>query len=47
VEPDNDTTYLALTYTEFVALNTWQIQKLKPRMSAVEQEIELLKLQIQ
>jgi predicted RNase H-like nuclease (RuvC/YqgF family) len=24
---------------EFVALNTWQIQKLKPRVSALEQTI--------
>ena len=35
-----------LRYTEFIALNTWQIQKLKPRMTAAEQEIEKLKLEI-
>lgn len=31
---------------EFVALNTWQIQKLKPRMTAVETEIAQLKQEI-
>jgi hypothetical protein len=36
-----------LRYSEFVALNTWQIQKLKPRMTAAEQEIASLKLEIQ
>lgn len=35
-----------LAYSEFIALNTWQIQKLKPRMTAAEQEIEKLKLEI-
>jgi hypothetical protein len=43
---EQDATYYALTYTEFIALNTWQIQKLKPRMTAAEQEIEKLKLEI-
>ena len=38
--------YLALSYNQFIALNTWQIQKLKPRMTAAEQEIEKLKLEI-
>lgn len=32
---------------EFVALNTWQIQKLKPRMTAAEKEIASLKLEVQ
>lgn len=32
---------------EFVALNTWQIQKLKPRMTAAEQEIEYLKSEVE
>lgn len=39
--------YLGLAYTEFVALNTWQILKLKPRITNAEQEIEKLKLEIQ
>ena len=38
---------LVLYYSDFIALNTWQIQLLKPRMSAVEQEITQLKLEIQ
>jgi hypothetical protein len=38
---------LGLRYIEFIALNTWQIQKLKPRMTAAEQEIASLKLEIQ
>lgn len=38
--------YRGLAYEEFIALNTWQIQKLKPRMTAAEQEIENLKLEI-
>jgi hypothetical protein len=28
-----------IRYDEFVSLNTWQIQKLKPRVSALEQTI--------
>lgn len=32
-----------LRYTEFIALNTWQIQKLKSRISELESEINLLK----
>lgn len=43
---EQDAKYYALTYTEFIALNTWQIQKLKPRMTTAEQEIEKLKLEI-
>jgi hypothetical protein len=31
---------------EFVALNTWQIQLLKPRMTAAEEEILQLKNKI-
>ena len=31
---------------EFVALNTWQIQKLKPRMTAAEEKIRQLELEI-
>ena len=33
----------ALRYEEFIALNTWQIQKLKERVAALETEISLLK----
>ena len=36
-----------LRYEEFISLNTWQIQKLKPRMTAAEQEIESLKSEIE
>lgn len=36
-----------LAYTEFVALNTWQIQKLKQRVSRSEEEIISLKEQVQ
>ena len=31
--------FMALRYDEFVSLNTWQIQKLKPRVSSLEQTI--------
>ena len=34
----NDFAY-GLRYDEFISLNTWQIQKLKPRVSALEQTI--------
>lgn len=37
----------ALRYEEFVSLNTWQIQKLKPRMTAAEQEILQLKSEVE
>lgn len=39
--------FYKINYTEFISLNTWQIQKLKPRMTAAEQEIASLKLEIQ
>ena len=45
-KPNDDFEEWSLRYDEFVALNTWQIQKLKPRMSATEQEISELKLKI-
>jgi hypothetical protein len=35
-----------LRYSEFIALNTWQIQLLKPRMTAAEQEILELKEEV-
>lgn len=45
--PDDVEQYYRLVYSEFIALNTWQIQKLKSRMTAAEQEIASLKLEIQ
>lgn len=36
----------ALRYYEFIALNTWQIQLLKPRMTAAEEKIAQLELEI-
>ena len=44
---DGEMVHYALRYEEFIALNTWQIQKLKPRMTAAEQEILQLKNEIQ
>ena len=32
-----------LSYIDFIPLNTWQIQKLKSRVSELEKEIENLK----
>ena len=46
-KPYTEEDLYSLKYAEFIALNTWQIQKLKPRMTAAEQEIENLKLEIQ
>lgn len=40
-------TVWSLRRDEFVALNTWQIQKLKPRITSAEQEIEQLKAEVQ
>ena len=36
-----------LRYGEFVSLNTWQIQKLKTRVTDLETEIFNLKLQLE
>ncbi len=42
--PDNEgNTVCGLRYEEFIALNTWQIQKLKQRVAALEAEIALLR----
>ena len=42
--PDNDGNIVCgLRYEEFIALNTWQIQKLKQRVAALEAEIALLR----
>jgi predicted nucleic acid-binding Zn-ribbon protein len=46
-DPLDENTEWGFRYEEMNALNTWQIQKLKPRMTAAEQEIEQLKLQVQ
>jgi predicted nucleic acid-binding Zn-ribbon protein len=35
-----------LRYEEFISLNTWQIQKLKPRMTAAEEKIQQLEEEI-
>ena len=35
-----------LRYDEFISLNTWQIQKLKPRMTAAEEKIQQLELEV-
>ena len=35
-----------LRYEEFIALNTWQIQQLKPRVSSLETELAELKTQL-
>lgn len=37
---------LGLRKTDFIALNTWQIQKLKSTVASLQEEIELLKQQI-
>lgn len=39
----SDEEYLSLNYAEFIPLNTWQIQKLKNRVSKLEKEIQELK----
>jgi cell division protein FtsB len=31
-----------LRYGEFISLNTWQIQKLKPRVSSLEERVTAL-----
>jgi hypothetical protein len=33
------TSEYALRYNEFISLNTWQIQKLKPRMASAEEKL--------
>jgi hypothetical protein len=45
--PETEEDFASIRYSELIALNTWQIQKLKPRMTAAEQEIASLKLEIQ
>lgn len=42
ISPGEDDEFLTLRYGEFVALNTWQIQKLKSRVQELENKIALL-----
>jgi hypothetical protein len=44
ITPSGEKHYLR--YSEFIALNTWQIQKLKPRVQSLEEEIQLLRQRI-
>lgn len=44
---DDGTEDWYIRYAEFVPLNTWQIQKLKTRVSTLENKIELLKQKIE
>lgn len=44
---EDDTQDWYIRYDEFIPLNTWQIQKLKSRVSTLENEIELLKQKIE
>lgn len=41
---END--YYTVNKIEFIALNTWQIQKIKDRLTNIEEEIKMLKLKI-
>ena len=43
-EKEDKTIECGLRYSEFIALNTWQIQKLKPRMTTAEEKIQQLEL---
>ena len=36
--------YLRLSYTDFIALNTWQIQKLKTRVEELEKKLAILEV---
>lgn len=44
---EDDTQDWYIRYDEFIPLNTWQIQKLKSRVSTLENEIKLLKQKIE
>ena len=35
-----------LRYDEFIPLNTWQIQKLKPRVATLEEKVEALETKV-
>ena len=43
---EEDGGYWGIRYEEFISLNTWQIQLLKPRMTAAEEKISALELEI-
>jgi hypothetical protein len=43
---DDGSDWLHLRRDEFVSLNTWQIQKLKPRVTQLEEKIILLEQHI-
>jgi hypothetical protein len=45
-DPNNENTEWGFRYEEVISLNTWQIQLLKPRMTAAEQEILELKEEV-
>lgn len=45
-DPNNENTEWGFRYEEVISLNTWQIQLLKPRMTAAEQEIFELKQEV-
>lgn len=45
-DKDTDQELYTLRYEEFIALNTWQIQKLKARVAELEEEIKEIKNEI-
>ena len=45
-ETGNGTIAWFLTYEEFISLNTWQIQKLKPRVATLEEKVEALETKV-
>lgn len=46
IDPSNPTGEGGLRYEEFIALNTWQIQLLKPRVSDLEQRCIILEARV-
>jgi hypothetical protein len=42
IEDDSDEQYYQLNKSDFIALNTWQIQKLKSRIVELENRLEAL-----
>ena len=44
--PKNEEYYYSIRYEEFVALNTWQIQKLKHRVNELETQVKNLEIEI-
>ena len=44
--PKEEGAYMSIRYTEFIPLNTWEIQKLKARVAELEKEIKELKGEI-